>query len=125
MTKYEPLGQFLRAQKRERIAMTFAEIERILGSKLPASKRYRAWWSNNPLNNVMTREWLDAGYETEQVDIAGERLVFHRKARSSAAATRPSIFGCMQGMFTVAEGYDITAPMELAENWTLKYEPKP
>jgi hypothetical protein len=26
----------------------------------------------------MTKEWLAAGYETEQVDIAGEKLVFRR-----------------------------------------------
>lgn len=124
MTKYEPLGQFLGTQRLERLPMTFAEIERILGSKLPASKRHRAWWSNNPDNNVMTREWLKAGYETESVDIEGERLVFRRKAgvRGEKDA-RPSIIGCMKGMFTMAEGFDVTAPMDLEDDWYKKYEP--
>jgi hypothetical protein len=123
MGKYEPLRQFLRKHHRERVAMTFAEIEKVVGSKLPASKQHRAWWSNNPDNNVMTREWLEAGYETESVDIAGGKLVFRRKAGASGKkAAMPSIHGCMKGMFTLAEGFDVTAPMDLEDDWYKKYE---
>ena len=43
--------------------MTFGEIEELLGEKLPASKQYPAWWSNNPSNNPMTKEWLAAGFQ--------------------------------------------------------------
>jgi hypothetical protein len=87
MGKYEPLGQFLRKQEAEFLPMRFAEIERLLGDKLPASsKEHRAWWSNNPSNNVMTRQWLDAGYETEAVDLAAERLVFRKVKRGEARA---------------------------------------
>lgn len=118
MGKYEPLGQFLRGQRRERIAMSFAEIERILGAKLPASKQHRAWWSNNPDNNVMTREWLEAGYETERVDIPGQKLVFRRRGKAeSQTGPRPSIFGCMKGMVTIAPGVDLTAPMFSDDDW--------
>lgn len=128
MTKYEPLGKFLSGQSRERIPMTFAEIERLLNAKLPPSKQHRAWWSNNPTNNVMTMQWLEAGYETESVDIAGEKLVFRRvkgaaPARRPAAGQRHPIFGCMKGLFTLAEGYDPTAPMDLEPDWDRKYRP--
>lgn len=85
MSKYEPLQRWLRGQKGSRIAITFAEIETIIGCPLPPSKANRAWWSNNPSNNVMTKEWLAAGYETEQVDIGSEKLVF-RKIGSSRPA---------------------------------------
>ncbi len=116
MGKYEPLGDFLRSQKLERISMTFGEIERILKAKLPDSKKHRAWWSNNPDNNVMTREWLEAGYETESVDIASGKLVFRRNKKQVAGkSARPSIFGCMKGLFTLAPGYDPTAPT--GEDW--------
>lgn len=113
MGKYEPLGQFLKRQNKERINISFAEIERVLGTVLPkSSKAHRAWWSNNASNNVMTRQWLDAGYETEQVDIAAERLVFRRKSRPAAmrrkAGERAPIFGCMKGMMTIAPGFDLT-----------------
>ena len=112
MGKYEPLGKFLRSQKLQRIAMSFSEIERIINAKLPPSKKYPAWWSNNPDNNVMTREWLDAGYETEAVDIASGKLVFRRnkKPSSEKETPRPSIFGCMKDLFTLAPDYDPTAP---------------
>ena len=126
MGKYEPLGRYLSAQKSDRVPMTFTEIERILKAPLPRSKEQRAWWSNNPHNNVMTKEWLGAGYETEQVDIAGQRLVFRRKKGSHANENPPArapIFGCMKGLMTIEEGYDITAPMELEEGWDVKYEP--
>jgi hypothetical protein len=109
MGKYEPLEEFLGTQTRDRIPMTFSEIERILKSKLPVSKKHRAWWSNNPDNNVMTRAWLAAGYETEAVDIASGKLVF-RRVKKMESAVRPTIFGCMKGLFTLAEDYDPTAP---------------
>lgn len=125
MGKYAPLGAFLRAQCREQIPMTFAEIERLLNVKLPPSKKHRAWWSNNPDNNVMTRAWLDAGYETSAVDVGKGRLVFRRKAGSAPvrAAKRHSIFGCMKGLFTLAEGFDPTEPMDLESDWDRKYRP--
>jgi hypothetical protein len=79
MAKYEALGEFLRRQQGERVPMTFAEIERVIGARLPPSARkHRPWWSNSPTNSVMTQVWLDAGFESEQVDMAGRRLVFRR-----------------------------------------------
>lgn len=120
MSKYEPLGQFLKVQKHEFVPITFREIEKILGAKLPASKKYPAWWSNNPSNNVMTKQWLDAGYETESVDIEGGKLVFRRKQRVSTkqkVGERAPIFGCMKGMLTVAPGYDITTPT--GDDWLI------
>ena len=59
MGKYQPLGQFLRKQRTNEVPLTFREIEKIIGAKLPPnSQHYRAWWSNNPFNNVMTKVWL-------------------------------------------------------------------
>jgi len=131
MSKYDPLGQYLESRSDRRIAMSFAEIERIVGARLPRSKMHRAWWSNNPSNNVMTRQWLSAGYQTEQVDIAGERLVFTRAGprsgvpNGSAPSARPTdsgqtgggpardrLFGSMKGSLSVAEGVDLTRPAE-------------
>ncbi|MBK8457459.1 MAG: hypothetical protein IPL47_10420 [Phyllobacteriaceae bacterium] len=84
MSKYDPLRDYLAGQTRERIAMTFTEIETVLGFALPASKANRAWWSNNPHNNVMTRAWLAAGFETEAVDTEGECLTFRRTGLAPA-----------------------------------------
>ena len=84
MGKYSPLRSYLMAQAGERVPMSFSDIEKLLGEKLPASKQYPAWWSNNPSNNPMTKEWLAAGFQTESVNIAGEKLVFRRSPQGMA-----------------------------------------
>ena len=57
MGKYEILSQFLREQATQEVPVTFAEIEHVIGGKLPRSAYvHRPWWSNNPSNSAMTRE---------------------------------------------------------------------
>jgi hypothetical protein len=124
MSKYSPLGDFLRMQKTTLVPMTFAEIERIVGSKLPKSQRYPAWWSNNPWNNVMTQVWRDAGFETEQVDVERGRLVFRRVREEAPAgdggassppdrgAEQHPLFGCLKGTVQVGAGVDLTDPAD-------------
>ena len=104
--------------------MTFSQIERIIGAKLPASaQQYRAWWSNNPNNSVMTRAWLDAGFRSERVDMARRKLTFRKlEATSSTSAAdvskRPAIskrhplYGWMKGTVTIAPGVDLTEPAD-------------
>src|SRR5580693_6980148 len=89
MSKYSPLGDYLRKQRMTRVPMTFAQIERLIGAKLPNSQRYPAWWSNNPFNNVMTQIWLDAGFKTEEVDVASRKLVFRRVADTKSLSGYP------------------------------------
>jgi hypothetical protein len=87
MGKYEPLGTFLRGQRTQEVPLTFNEIEKITGVKLPPkAQHHRAWWSNNASNNVMTKVWLEAGYESAQVDISARKLVFRRVAKGSDKA---------------------------------------
>ncbi len=124
MGKYEPLGQFLRKQKRKRVPMTFAQIEMIIGSKLPKSKSSRAFWSNNSDNNVMTKEWIAAGYETQAVDIKTGELVFSKSTAPTESELKAlgekrwkSIYGCMKGMVTFAPGFDATSPAYSPEEW--------
>ncbi len=121
MGKYAPIRQFLERRSAETVPMTFAEIERVLGFKLPRSKEYPAWWSNNPKNNVMTNEWLAAGYRTEQVDVESGRLVFRRstqppdvgggrKLEKLTKAGRHPIFGALKDVTWIAPGTDLTQP---------------
>jgi hypothetical protein len=120
MGKYEPLGQFLKKQKRSQIKLSFAEIEKIIGAKLPKSKSSRAFWSNNPDNNVMTKEWISAGFETQDVDTKHSQLVFSKKSTNLETAKEDkweSLFGCMKGMITFAPGFDPTSPAYSAEEW--------
>ncbi|MGL4487888.1 MAG: DUF7662 domain-containing protein [Rhizobiaceae bacterium] len=138
MGKYTPLKEYLLKQRTDLVPMTFAEIEAVLNASLPASKRYPAWWSNNEFNNTMTSEWLAAGYQTEAVDVSGEKLVFRKVKRPSSshsassgattanevphkkkAAGRLPFFGFMKGKMTIEPGYDITQPIDM--DWENPY----
>ena len=149
MSKYENLNTYLSTQARDLIPMTFAEIERIIGSDLPpSSEKHRAWWSNNSSNNVMTKQWLAAGYKTESVDMAGEKLVFKRFARpvrtagdngrsgggggekvgggerrgdaEQKSSNVPAYYGCMKGTVKLDHSLDLTRPAD--SEWAKVYE---
>lgn len=129
MSKYEPLRNYLRGRGTQTVPMSFDEIEAVLGFPLPKSQMYAAWWSNNPTNNVMTNEWLAAGYRTEQVDLERRKLVFRRAEEGvavkpadaplspdvpggEAIGGRHPIIGFMKGMITIAPDLDLTAPAD-------------
>jgi hypothetical protein len=127
MGKYSPLADFLRAQQRDEVPMTFAEIERIVGSPLPRSHRYRSWWSNNSFNSVMTKVWLDAGFRSSDVDIKRRKLVFRKnllqgregssiateeKIDRAAVSSRHPMFGALKGLVRIAPGTDLTDPAD-------------
>jgi len=130
MGKYERLGEFLKSQRTKEVPMTFAEIERVIGSKLPPnSPQYPAWWSNNPTNNVMTKVWLAAGFRTERVDTKTRRVVFRRVEQNAAetSVTQPPkkeghhpIFGALKGSVYIPEGVDLTEPAD--PDWGKVYE---
>ena len=134
MPKYAPLADHLRGSGQAALPMTFADIEQIIGAKLPQSAfTHRAWWSNNATNNVMTRVWLEAGYTTAEVDMAAHTLVFRKAAQYGPAAKSGSgalrdlsaapaaaeadsfslVFGALKGTVTIKIGTDLTAPVEV------------
>jgi len=127
MNKYEPLQEHLENWGIEEVPMDFSEIERVLKSKLPPSARkYRAWWSNNPSNSVMTYSWLNAGYRTSQVSLEGERVVFVKSESDQKPQSKPvppnasQLFGCMKGTVTVSVDIDLTEPS--GEVWNEEQE---
>ena len=121
MTKYSALGDYLKRQHREMVPLTFSEIEKITGAKLPPSARkHRPWWSNNPHNSVMTKVWLEAGFESEQVDMQSRKLVFRRRHKPKAPERQESggekpfhpLCGLMAGLVRVMPGTDLTQPAD-------------
>ena len=131
MGRYEPLRAFLDQQVGEQVRLSFAEVEAILGAALPKSKRYPAWWSNNPSNNPMTKVWLGAGFVTEQVDTARETVVFRRReAEATFRAAKPAAAPAagwldrlrdeFRGTVWIQPGYDLTQPT--GEIWNAEQE---
>jgi hypothetical protein len=118
MSKYEPLTAYLLSEGSLELRLSFNEIETIVGAPLPPSKKYPAWWSNNPTNSVMTKAWLAAGYRSEQVDVAGEKVTFRKISADNATPPgeekgRSPLFGSMKGTTITMPGVDLTAPMDL------------
>ena len=81
MSKYDPLKHFLETWIINETPMTFAEIEKVLGFRLPDSARkFPAWWSNNTGTHVGVSAWREAGFRTARVDIGSEKVTFVREA---------------------------------------------
>ena len=70
--------------------VSFADIEAVLGFELPGSARlHRPWWSNQIDGHSQAIAWMAAGWETAQVDVRGETLLFRR--RETNTIRRPSL----------------------------------
>lgn len=114
MSKYEPLPQFLASVGGAAHRMSFSEIERVLGFKLPKSAyQHEAWWSNNATGHSHARAWLKFGWRTEAVDLAGRKVTFQHSGEPPPAATasqKCDPWGCMAGTVTFMPGVDLTAP---------------
>ena len=130
MNKYEPLGQFLSRQKGERVPMTFEEVEKVIGAKLPRSAyEHRPWWANDATGHAHAKAWLKAGFVTERVEMEKEKLVFARSAkkRESGMAESKSkfqsregahpIIGALKGLLWIDPTLDLTKPALDPDEW--------
>lgn len=80
--KYQKLYRRLRDLADTEWRTTFGEIESILGFELPDSARlYRPWWANQDMSNGHSQAlaWGVAGWETAEVDMESETLVFRKR----------------------------------------------
>jgi hypothetical protein len=146
MAKYDSLTGFLKAQTASELAMSFGDVEQVVGAKLPPSAyRHRPWWANEAANHVHAKAWLNAGFQTGQVDMQAKKLVFKRVHQSrlpdagmaepqagfkhddsAAASKRHPIIGALKGLLIVEPGYDLTQPAmpEWADLLAEKYGPE-
>ena len=79
-SSYDPLRDHLHESQMRRVAMTFEQIECVLGRSLPASARkYPAWWANqrNDEDRSQCRAWREAGYSAS-ASLRAQRVVFTR-----------------------------------------------
>ncbi|MDE2787167.1 MAG: hypothetical protein OXL37_10940 [Chloroflexota bacterium] len=77
--KYRKLYAHLRSLSSQEWKASFDDIEAIIGDRLPASaRRHRASWAND-ITQARARAWLAAGWETADVDMDAETLLFRRK----------------------------------------------
>lgn len=77
--KYIGLMRFLKESNKGEYRLTFKEIEKIIGFKLPASANDHSgqWWSNDRYHS-QANAWMNAGYLTDTVadTFANEVILF-------------------------------------------------
>ncbi|MFC6824382.1 DUF7662 domain-containing protein [Halopelagius fulvigenes] len=80
--KYGPLYDYLAGHEFDRVRLSFAELEVVLGAPVPASARnWRQWWTNSEESHPHARSWLRAGYEVASLSLPDELVVFERRPR--------------------------------------------
>lgn len=80
MAKYSSLAKFLADSARTEgtVILSFAQIEDLVGSTLPASARkFRSWWGNDNYH-VQSVAWRAAGWRVFKSDMARHVVTFIR-----------------------------------------------
>ena len=78
--KYEPLRRYLLTVPSATVTLTFADLETLLGSALPASAGTRAWWYQQA---PPRRAWEAAGWRLSRADRSQQRVTFVREGRAA------------------------------------------
>ena len=83
MSKYSPLRRYLSdlPSDTEEITISFDQVERMIGDKLPNSaSRYLEWWSNEESgSHVQAHAWMNANWVVETVNLNDKWVRFHRE----------------------------------------------
>ena len=81
-SKYDSLATILAQKDQDMIRMTFEEVEDAIRGKLPpAALEHRAWWANSTSHSHARLGWMKAGYQTSEVDLDKQELVFVRAVK--------------------------------------------
>ena len=88
MSKYAALRDHLMALRTNRWDASFQAIEEVLGFSLPASARkHQAWWANQTTGGrTQCSGWMDAGWQTSNLNLASERITFERYGEGQSRA---------------------------------------
>jgi len=114
MSKYAPLANHLRSLQQEEVSLSFADIESVLAFKLPTvAVTHRAWWANSRTDDSHTHAhlWIEAGWETVEVNLSERRVRFRKAVRSEPLAkdvTSPGETPRPRERLTASELYRIT-----------------
>ena len=74
--KYRPLAEYLVRSASTRVELSYAEIEAILGFRLPDTARNfkQSFWANTKTHSYAS-SWLEIGYKT-RVDAKSDKVTF-------------------------------------------------
>ncbi|MBS7616113.1 hypothetical protein KEJ45_02800 [Candidatus Bathyarchaeota archaeon] len=88
--KYEALADYLkfRAAFTDSVRLSFAKIDGIIGDNLPINAyRSETWWENSP-ENAHAKAWLEAGWETKEVNLKEGYVTFQKTKNTQKTALK-------------------------------------
>ena len=77
MGKYEPLRDYLSSRSGDEEAMTFGQLERLVGPLPDSAREHRAWWGNDDYKS-QSQAWRAAGWHVASVNQPSGQVVFAR-----------------------------------------------
>lgn len=128
-SKYDALREHLARETGAEIAMTFTEVEDLVGPLPPSARAHRAWWSNS--SNTEGQAWRAAGWHVQSVNQSDEEVVFARGIRDrsprgqSPAPRRPvayvdaQVIASISGMADLP--HDLTKLLKLIDELNENY----
>lgn len=115
MSKYQPLADHLAGLKQDNIRLTFGEIERLAKLTLPKTAyTHNAWWANSRTRDShgWAHLWLQAGWESCNLDLNRRTIEFRRAGTDSSATSIASLYPTklehLMDLLTLAD-IDVTA----------------
>lgn len=95
MSKYAPLGDYLRVATGNELTLTFSQIEQIIATELPPSAlKHDEWWQNSTPgvdSHVQALAWMTTGWRKSRVDRAARYVVFSRVGSNPDAEALESL----------------------------------
>jgi len=90
--KYRPLLEYFNKRDESVFTLTFEEIEKIIGRKLPNSAIIHPnfWYSTG--ETVITFSWTSNGYKIRKLDREKKKVVFERKVNLGEYVNIPPVF---------------------------------
>ena len=79
MTKYVSLGEWFLRQSADSVAVSFTDLDELVGGLPLSARSFPAWWANDRVHR-QAYSWLNAGFHVEAVDIRAGLVVFARRA---------------------------------------------
>jgi hypothetical protein len=91
MSKYKALSNFLADHGGDSWKVSFDHLESLLGISLPRTAREKAsWWENDDSSpKPHAKAWLDQGFRTSALDMAGGEVTFVRHRAVGETAAQP------------------------------------
>lgn len=80
-SRYTLLAKYLEQlpPDRQRVRLSFEQIEEIIQHDLPPSaKTHRSWWANDSVGHTQSKLWLSAGWQVEAINLPEGRITFAR-----------------------------------------------